>query len=77
MLDIPASDANVYTFAENGQFHYTEELPVLLVEAIAPNPENAEITSATCAPYWSFFNLTSLYIFEILFKMESSKRMKG
>ena len=57
-----ASDANVYTFAKNGQFHYTEELPVLLVEATAPNPENAEIASATYAPIRSFFNLTSLCI---------------
>ena len=68
-----ASNANVYTFAENGQFLTFLKLPVLLVEATAPNPKYAEITSATYAPYWSFFNLTSLYIFKILFKMESSK----
>lgn len=37
-----ASDANVHTFAKNGQFHYALKLPVLLVEATAPNPENAE-----------------------------------
>ena len=37
-----ASDANVHTFAQNGQFHYALKLPVLLVEAAAPNPENAE-----------------------------------
>ena len=68
-----ASNANVYTFAENGQFQCKMKLSVLLVEAIAPNPENAEITSATYAPYWSFFNLTSLCVLKVLFKMKSSK----
>ena len=50
-----ASGANVHTFAQNGQFHHALKLPVLLVEATAPNPENAGITSATYAPKRSFF----------------------
>ena len=62
---ILASDANVYTFAKNGQFRTFLKLSVLLVEAIAPNPENAEITSAAYAPFGSFLNLTSLCVFKI------------
>lgn len=49
-----ASNANVYTFTKNGQFKYALNLPVLLVEATAPNPENAEFSSATYAPKRSF-----------------------
>jgi len=49
-----ASDANVYTFAKTGQFHYALKLRVLLVEATAPNPENAENASAVCAPSGTF-----------------------
>ena len=57
-----ASDANVYTFAENGHFLTFLKLSVLLVEATAPSPENAEIVSAIYAPKWSFFILTSLCV---------------
>ena len=68
-----ASNANVYTFAKNGQFQCAQKLPISLVEAIAPNPENAEHASVTYAPKRNFFNLTSLRVMKILFIMESSK----